>query len=94
MPEMRIILVMEMREGKIYPMLVLEGGILHGTFLENILTYKGYVVNPFLLFHIHKQFHHRDVFQGRFLLLHDMLLVNFLMFSLLAMGIFVLVTGL
>ena len=36
MPEMRIILVMEMREGKIYPMLVLEGGILHGAFLENI----------------------------------------------------------
>ena len=30
MSEMRIILVMEMREGKIYPMLVLEGGFLHG----------------------------------------------------------------
>ena len=30
MPEIRIILVMEMREGKIYPMLVLEGGFLHG----------------------------------------------------------------
>ena len=30
MPEMRSILVMEMKEGKIYPMLVLEGGFLHG----------------------------------------------------------------
>ena len=29
MSEMRIILVMEMREGKIYPKLVLEGGFLH-----------------------------------------------------------------
>ena len=28
--EMRIILAMDMREGKIYPMLVLEGGFLHG----------------------------------------------------------------
>ena len=47
------------------------------TFLENIWTYKGYVVSPFILFHIHKQFHLRDGFQGRFLLLHDMFLVNF-----------------
>ena len=30
MLEMRIVLVMGMREGKISPMLVLEGGFLHG----------------------------------------------------------------
>ena len=41
MPEMRIILVMEMREGKIYPMLVLEGGFLHGNIFEKHMNQQG-----------------------------------------------------
>ena len=41
MSEMRIILVMEMREGKIYPMLVLEGGILHGNIFGKHMNLQG-----------------------------------------------------
>ena len=41
MPEMRNILVMEMREGKIYPMLVLEGGFLHGNIFGKHMNLQG-----------------------------------------------------
>ena len=41
MSEMRIILVMEMREGKIYPMLVLEGGFLHGNNFGKHMNLQG-----------------------------------------------------
>ena len=41
MPEMRIILVKEMREGKIYPMLVLEGGFLHGNIFGKHMNLQG-----------------------------------------------------
>ena len=41
MPEIRIILVMEMREGKIYPMLVLEGGFLHGNNFGKHMNLQG-----------------------------------------------------
>ena len=41
MPEMRIILVMGMREGKIYPMLVLEGGFLHGNIFGKHMNLQG-----------------------------------------------------
>ena len=41
MPEMRIILVMEMREGKIYPMFVLEGGFLHGNIFGKHMNQQG-----------------------------------------------------
>ena len=41
MSEMRIILVMEMREGKIYPMLVLEGGSFHSNIFGNHINLQG-----------------------------------------------------
>ena len=41
MPEMRIILVMKMREGKIYPMLVLDGGFLHGNIFGKHMNLQG-----------------------------------------------------
>ena len=41
MPEMRIILVMEMKEGKIYPMFVLEGGLLHGNIFGKYMNQQG-----------------------------------------------------
>ena len=48
MPEMRIILAMEIREGKIYPILVLEGGFLHGKlFMKTYVLTRGIWSVPF-----------------------------------------------
>ena len=41
MPEKRIILVMEMKEGKIYPMLVLEGGFLQSKIFGKHMNPQG-----------------------------------------------------
>ena len=41
MSEMMILIVMEMREGKIYPMFVLEGGFLHGNIFGKQINLQG-----------------------------------------------------
>ena len=41
MSEMMILTVMEMREGKIYPMFVLEGGFLHGNIFGKQINLQG-----------------------------------------------------
>ena len=49
-PEIRIILVMEMREGKIYPMLVLEGGSLHDNIFGKHINLQGVYVQSLSAF--------------------------------------------
>ena len=40
-PEMRILLVMEMRDGTIYPMLDLAGGFFHGNIFGKLINLQG-----------------------------------------------------